>query len=104
MLDRYCEEAGRDPRSVKRSVCFEVDMRPEAEVARSPEAIGWPAATAKRWLTGSPSQVAETLARFRDEAGIEGFCIFMQDATRPESLQRFAEEVMRPLRGAAVRS
>jgi len=90
-----CEEAGRDPATVVRSVgqvlcCGQT----EAEVARRAAAIGRDVAELREnGLAGSPAEVLEKLGRFAD-SGAERFYLQVLDLSDLDHLRLVAEEVL----------
>jgi alkanesulfonate monooxygenase SsuD/methylene tetrahydromethanopterin reductase-like flavin-dependent oxidoreductase (luciferase family) len=83
---RTAEEAGRDPDEVRLNCCLSVEITDE-EVEQEPDL-----------LRGTPEQVGEALARFRD-IGVEHMGLQFLVGRYPqrvEQMRRLAEAVIRP--------
>ncbi|MCS6801874.1 MAG: LLM class flavin-dependent oxidoreductase [Chloroflexota bacterium] len=104
ILDRYCEEIGRDPATIRRAVhqMIIVDEPGKAEerlqriIASRPEQRS----LLQRANLGSPEQVAERIRPYF-EAGASLFIAFFWDishAAQMESIERFGREVIPLLR------
>jgi F420-dependent oxidoreductase-like protein len=95
LLDRYCEEIGRDPASILRTVTVPLILvRSEAEGARALEEI----APARRppLPPGTPEQLAERVREYLD-AGFGGVVFRTARPTTPDWIQ-MAGQVIRLLR------
>lgn len=91
VLDRRCEEHGRDPASVRRSTQAVVELVDRG--AARPE-------TDEQTLAGTPAEVVDVLGRYRD-AGLDEFIVPDHHAVplqrRLDELDRFRAEVAEPL-------
>jgi F420-dependent oxidoreductase-like protein len=97
VLDRACEDIGRDPEAIDRSAALLVGLRDEpagaAERARG-------LASPHPLVTGTTEQILEALAEYRD-AGVDEIIIpdFNWSAEEtPEHIQRIATEIIPALR------
>lgn len=105
VLDGYCAELGRDPRSLRRSANMALALTEDrTELARLAEVVrrrmGYPDAVVQDLLlVGSPAAVQDKLARLR-EAGVDTLFVptmFLPRDPRP-LLDRFMAEVAPALR------
>lgn len=98
ILDRHCEELGRDPATVHRSASINVFFGSREEVRARMLVPGRNAEDVERWLAtafvGEAAPMVEELSRFRDLGRIEYLHVYFPDAVGGDSLERFAEEVM----------
>ncbi len=107
VLDRWCEEFQRDPRSILRTVNvgFYVGAdRAGAERQRALMQRHWGAALKERkgFLTGTPRECLDMLAAYRD-AGAQRINIgFREGPYDWEALEAFAEEVLPAFGDAGV--
>jgi F420-dependent oxidoreductase-like protein len=103
VLAEHCRAVGRDPETIRRSLMIpvaigrtaaEVDARRAKIAATFPrmplDEAGWRAAA---FLHGSPAQVAEDLARWRD-LGIQRVMFQMLDQEDMAAIELIAREVM----------
>jgi F420-dependent oxidoreductase-like protein len=94
VLDRHCEEVGRDPSEITRTrmtrLCIAAD---DAAAERKAERAGM--AGQPMVLVGGPERVAEQVAELTD-AGVEGLTIVMPDAYDLDAV-RLAGETIGPL-------
>lgn len=93
--DQACEEAGREPASLRRSValvaCCGVD---EESVGRRASAIGRPADELRRdGLAGTPQEVVDRLGRYA-RAGAEIAYLQILDLSDLDHLKLIADEVL----------
>jgi alkanesulfonate monooxygenase SsuD/methylene tetrahydromethanopterin reductase-like flavin-dependent oxidoreductase (luciferase family) len=105
-MRRACEEIDRDPESLvygQQAVVVLVDrpadLPDELEIARrrfGGEAWGLEAGG----LIGTPAQIIDQI-RGRIELGITQFALFFHDRGEPESLERFAREILPAFRADA---
>jgi len=102
ILDRHCENIGRDPDEIIRSVSLNVMVGPEQCLVEhferlnfSKHDIEWQRNAA---LTGEPATIAERIIALRDQARVGYVLIYFPDAARGDSIERFAGEVMPHLR------
>jgi alkanesulfonate monooxygenase SsuD/methylene tetrahydromethanopterin reductase-like flavin-dependent oxidoreductase (luciferase family) len=94
VLDEHCNALGRDPATVKRSVCVEVLFGTAEEAARRQHRRLSGAA-----LTETSAQpMIDRLARYKTEGRIECLIVYFPDAADGDSPQRFWEEVVPALR------
>jgi F420-dependent oxidoreductase-like protein len=104
ILDRHCEEIGRDPASVVRSVCLNVLIGDESYVdgihrrnlATDGDLAGWK----RDNVWGSSQRVLDEIARYRDEARVGYVILYFPDAAYGDSIDRFAAEVMPHLKNS----
>jgi F420-dependent oxidoreductase-like protein len=100
VLDRHCEDVGRDPAEVGRTVHLEILVVPtEADLqtagVRSATQRGRPL---EKWLAGSMTiagtadQVAERIAAYA-AAGCDYFVMYFPDAAWGDTIERFAADV-----------
>jgi len=92
VLDRHCEQVGRDPAAIQRSAVALLMMSDdEAYLARARERD-----TGRPTVIGTPAQVAETVAAFReagvDELIVPDFTLGPMDR-KLETMDRFIGEV-----------
>ncbi len=97
VLDRHCDDLGRDPGEIERSavaLLFLVDDEAKAEALRSRD-IGRPA------LIGTPDQLQEQLGAFA-EAGVDEFIVpdfnLGEPGQKDEVIGRFLTEAAAPFR------
>jgi len=100
LLDRYCEELGRDPATLKRSMSVNCMFGDEERVKRQLHKMG--ISDSGEWMksamTGGAQGMIDHLAALRDHGRIAYVQIWFPDAVGGDSVQRFAEEVMPALR------
>jgi len=96
VLDRRCDEVGRDPKSIKRSAQNMLFLGDGPEVQERARAMG------DRALAGSVAQVQDAIGRYRD-AGVDEFIV--PDFTLGRSVEqklavydRFFTEAAKPFR------
>lgn len=103
-LDRLCAEAGRDPKTLRRTheilLFLGEDPAFERAVVRgAAEAYGRSEEEARRMvLLGSVAEVQEQVGAFR-ELGVEDLIVWTYPRVDRESLLRFSEEVIPAFRG-----
>jgi F420-dependent oxidoreductase-like protein len=99
LLDRYCEEAGRDPTTLRRSIEIPLAVATdEATFKRRLERVirqrGYdPARAAAVCVAGTPAQCIEKLARYRD-MGFTEFQLITREPYEDDELELFAAEVL----------
>ncbi|MBB4688783.1 LLM class flavin-dependent oxidoreductase [Amycolatopsis jiangsuensis] len=103
-LDRACEEAGRDPARVRRSMTFRALLvEDRAELPREldrlrrrypPDSPVWP----EYLVFGTPAQCAEALWPYR-ELGVTDFVLGVRPPVDWRSVTLFADQVVPLLRG-----
>ena len=100
VLDRHCEDVGRDPSSICRTVLCTVvvrDTEAEAEAALPPVYRDSPSPL--RPVAGTPAQVVERLGALLD-AGADGLIISLRDGdTTPEYIDVVAGLTRQALAG-----
>jgi F420-dependent oxidoreductase-like protein len=105
VLDRHCEDVGRDPSEITRTTMASVLIAPtEEEAQRKFEAArqrGMDERRARAALVGSPERIAEQV-REKVDAGVEGLTVSLPDVYDLDAV-RLAGEAISPLLGAAVR-
>jgi alkanesulfonate monooxygenase SsuD/methylene tetrahydromethanopterin reductase-like flavin-dependent oxidoreductase (luciferase family) len=98
VLDRHCEDVGRDPAEITRTRMATLYIAPtEEEAARKLAAANLDERRAPMAIAGSPEQVAEQVQQLL-EVGIEGLTFSMPDVHDVE-LVRLAGETIAPLVG-----
>lgn len=100
LLDQYCEEIGRDPAEIERTLNINVFVGddPDSALARAHRSPAEIADLKKGGYFGPPAQIVERLARLRDEARVKYFIVYFPDALVGDSLERFAAEVVPALK------
>ncbi len=86
VLQRHCDEVGRDPASIKRTLYAYVFITPEG---RKPA----PRSGDKYIIYGTPEQVGHQISAFVS-AGVEHFMLRFLDFPSPEGVQLFQEGVI----------
>jgi probable F420-dependent oxidoreductase len=90
VLERHCEEVGRDPSTIMRSV----NLTAAADRAELDERFGGMAEwIARSALMGSPQQMADQIAEFR-EAGADGINLALRAPFDLAALDAFAADVL----------
>lgn len=104
-LSRYCEEIGRDPAEIEKSMSLTlfVDSDPAA-LKRRYDAFhvyrGWDEATTRRHVVlGSPDQVIEELKAF-EAVGMDLFQFHLVPGSNYEDLQIFSDLCLKHVQGA----
>ncbi len=98
VLDRHCEEIGRDPASLRRSTQALVQISSDpAEVARLRAAPAH-----QPTITGSPAEITDALGRYAS-LGVDEFIVSDRtlgdtESERFEAMARFADEIAAPFR------
>lgn len=99
ILDRHCEEIGRDPGTLRRSSSINVMFGDRATVKRRLMDTGRTEADVEGWLQtafiGEAGPMVEELKRYAERGRIEYALVYFPDAVGGDSLERFSEEVMR---------
>jgi F420-dependent oxidoreductase-like protein len=89
VLDRHCEDVGRDPSEITRTRMALIVIAPTHEAAQKKlawlAAAGAPPERLAMALVGDPDSIAEQAQPYRD-AGIEGFTLTLPDMHDPESV------------------
>jgi F420-dependent oxidoreductase-like protein len=99
VLDRYCEEAGRDPASLRRSIEVPIAVATDrATLQRRLERViqhrGYPPERAAEIIiAGSPEQCIEKIQRYR-ELGVSEFMLITLAPFDDDELETFAERVL----------
>ena len=111
LLDQFCEEEGRDPKSVRRSVAARMRVDVSSEAARAamlaegtsggeelPEGFE---ELINQALAGTPEEIAEQVGAFAD-LGVDHIILLMDPPYDTEGLTRFAREVVPKVRAAGL--
>lgn len=95
-VDAACEQIGRDPASMTRSVALVACVgRDEAEVQRRADAIGREVAELRaNGLAGTPDEVVDRLGRWREETGAQRYYLQMLDIQDLEHAELIAAQVV----------
>lgn len=95
-VDEACSAAGRDPKTMRRSVGLVVCVgRDDAEVARRASAIGREVDELKEnGLAGTPAEVVDKLGRWREATGMARIYLQTLDLSDLAHLELIAAEVM----------
>ena len=102
-LERYCDEIGRDPAEIEKSMSLTVFVDPDAAALGCRyDAFhayrGWDEATTRRHVVlGSPDQVVEELKTF-EAAGLQHFMLGLVPGVNYEDLAIFSELCLPHLR------
>jgi F420-dependent oxidoreductase-like protein len=91
-----CREIGRDPSEITRSMALVACVgRDDAEVARRAEAIGRDVDDLRvNGLAGTPAEVVETLAAWRERTGVTRAYLQMLDLSDLDHIDVIASEVV----------
>jgi F420-dependent oxidoreductase-like protein len=102
VLDRHCEDVGRDPSEITRTKMAAAFAAPTHEEAmRKLEAAGMPEDTRRALaIVGEPDELAEQAQAFLD-AGVDGLTVRLPDAHDVESVA-LVGRALSPLVGAAA--
>jgi F420-dependent oxidoreductase-like protein len=95
-LERRCEEIGRDPAEIERTVSFPIvirDTREAAEAAYAEKMVvnGTPVGGTVPNLLGAPADIAEAVRPFRDELGFRHVIVRMPAPHDLETISRIGE-------------
>ncbi|WP_024801139.1 LLM class F420-dependent oxidoreductase [Nocardia sp. BMG51109] len=99
-VDAAAREIGRDPGEITRSVAQVLCVgRDDAEIARRAAAIGREVAELKQnGLAGTPAEVVDKIARYREATGITRLYLQVLDLSDLDHLELVAAEVAPQLR------
>jgi alkanesulfonate monooxygenase SsuD/methylene tetrahydromethanopterin reductase-like flavin-dependent oxidoreductase (luciferase family) len=94
-LERHCAAVGRDPATIEKTVSFPIILRDdsaaaEARMGELRQANGVAVDDFGRYLAGTPTRVAESLAPYRD-LGFETFIVRMPAPYDHETIERIGE-------------
>jgi alkanesulfonate monooxygenase SsuD/methylene tetrahydromethanopterin reductase-like flavin-dependent oxidoreductase (luciferase family) len=95
-LERHCADIGRDPATIEKTVSFPIILRDDAAAAdaRTRELLNgngvFDTDDFGEYLAGTPSQVGDTLATYRD-LGFETFIVRMPAPFDQETIERMPE-------------
>lgn len=100
LLDKYCEEIGRDPAEIERTLNINVFVGNdhEAVLKKAGRSQAEIAEMIKGAYFGEPASIIERLSRLRDEARVGYFIVYFPDVLVGDSLERFMTEVAPALR------
>ena len=95
-LERRCEEIGRDPAEIERTVSFPIVIRDTARRPRRPTrrrccCNGTPVGGTVPNLLGAPADIAEAVRPFRDELGFRHVIVRMPAPHDLETISRIGE-------------
>lgn len=97
VLDQHCQTIGRNPKEIRRSVCFFTDIVEDEAQAKVQRALlagpGSDESTHREQLFGSPQFIVEGIARNLEGLDIDEV-ILCKLALNPETFQRYNEEVL----------
>jgi alkanesulfonate monooxygenase SsuD/methylene tetrahydromethanopterin reductase-like flavin-dependent oxidoreductase (luciferase family) len=102
-LERYCDEIGRDPGEIEKTMSLTLFVDPDAAaLKRLYDAFhayrGWDEATTRRHVVlGSPAEVIEELKAF-EAVGLQHFIIHLVPGSNYEDLAIFSETVLPHIR------
>ena len=103
LLERYCDEIGRDPAEIEKSMSLTVFVDPDADaLKRRYDAFhayrGWDDATTRRHVVlGSPDEVIAELKAF-EAVGLDHFMIHLVPGSNFEDLAIFSDTCLPHLR------
>ena len=92
-LDRFCEEFGRDPAEIERSVNVGFYMSASASQASEQEPSGFARMGGAGMLVGTPAQAIDRIGEY-ERAGAQGLNIAFRPPVDWEAFQAFIEEVL----------
>jgi F420-dependent oxidoreductase-like protein len=94
VLERHCQEVGRDYDAINRTTTTLVIIRDSDEEARALVPPGlhfaWPGDLGSYGLIGTPDTIEERIAAF-EAAGVQELVLGFEDPTSVEHVRRFAE-------------
>lgn len=99
VLEKHCENVGRNFNEIKRTAEYVVNIAPTEEQALA-KALANPRKhptieeLRERTLTGTPAQIRQRLLEIED-TGVEEVQLFFQDVAQLTPLELFAEQVIR---------
>jgi len=98
ILDQHCQQQGRDPKEIRRSLNINVFLGSDSEfdalVADSGRSAQEAQALRSMLYPSHPQELIDRLAQLRDQADIHTVIVYFPDATRGPSMERFAQEIM----------
>lgn len=102
ILDRHCEEQGRDPAEIKRSININVFLGSDEEFHALLRQAGRPE---RDWeglksmlYPREPQALIDRLGEMRARARVDTVIVYFPDAVNGDSLERFARDVIPALR------
>ncbi|MFD4640523.1 LLM class F420-dependent oxidoreductase [Lentzea sp. NPDC058436] len=95
-VDAACEEIGRDPEELTRSVALVACVgRTDADVARRAEAIGREVGELKEnGLAGTPAEVVDRIGAWRDATGVQRVYLQVLDLADLDHITEVASDVV----------
>jgi alkanesulfonate monooxygenase SsuD/methylene tetrahydromethanopterin reductase-like flavin-dependent oxidoreductase (luciferase family) len=94
-LDRACEQVGRDPASLRRSMYLTLFLAKDGEAAR--RRAGSRLGSEAPPFAGDPAQLVDHLVSLR-ELGVDAFQLVFADFPETRDIELFAERVLPELR------
>lgn len=94
-VDAACEEIGRDPKELVRSVALVACVgRTDADVARRADAIGRDASELREnGLAGTPAEVVDRIGAWRDATGVQRVYLQVLDLSDLDHITEIASDV-----------
>jgi alkanesulfonate monooxygenase SsuD/methylene tetrahydromethanopterin reductase-like flavin-dependent oxidoreductase (luciferase family) len=94
VLERHCQDVGRDYNAITRTTTTLVIIRDSDEEARALVPAGldfaWPADLGSYGLIGSPETIEQRIAAY-EAAGVQELALAFEDPTSVELVRQFAE-------------
>ncbi len=98
ILDRHCEDAGRDPASVERSINLMFDLGRDESSLRSQWGDMWERVSGGS-LHGTPEQAVERILEYRD-AGADMVNIALRAPVDPDMIEGYLSDTVPTLRAS----
>ena len=98
VLDEHCDNVGRDPKEITRTMNINVMLGSDEEIEKVLKESGRSnrdiQAVKNMIFPQDPAALVDRLAQYRDQARIDYVICYFPDFGKGNSVQRFAEEVM----------